>query len=241
MYKESKYGYLTEILDSCQESVPCLYVNGNCYNFSSNVLEKGKALFHSFCVLRKTLKTYRIKSVFDVFQKEMEKELKIQLKVFDRLWVEYEEKYITELMKIEENAREPIIDSIRIIQELEKEEQKLIDKGNVVLGTITARTKALRKELVDKIKEMNSVANIEGKGRDDLGVEVLEEAQNVLKQVSAAESVTLRKLAENIISVYKKLKILMLSYDSNIEVVDPQLKNNQVKFNLGFGNTSREI
>lgn len=158
----------------------------------------------------------------------MEKELKIQLKVFDRLWVEYEEKYISELIVIEESARLPVTRAIKYITELTIEEQKEIAKGKVITGVQSEQAKYSRRKLVDMFREMNSVANIEGKGRDDLGVEVLEEAEKVLSQVSAAESVTLRKLAENIKLVYEELKELMLSYGSNIEVVDPQLKNNQV-------------
>ena len=226
LYKESKYGYLTEILDSCQESVPCLYVNGSSYEFSSEVLEKGKALFHSFCVLRKTLKTFRIKGVFDSFKKEMEKELRIQLKVFDRLWVDYESKYIQELMVIEEKARMPVTIAIKVFKELEIENKKEKDKGNIITSQLTPLARKLRGQLIDQFKLMNSVANVEGKGRDDLGVEVLEEAEKVLMQVSKAESETLRSLAENIKQIFEDMKNLVKEYSVNIEIVDPQLKNN---------------
>lgn len=153
-------------MDSCQESVPYLFVNGVSYNFSDDVLEKGKALFHSFCVLRKTLKTFKIKGVFEMFKKEMEKELKIQLRVFDKLWVEYEEKYIIELMNIENEARKPIIKAIKYIKKIELDEFTQKSKGNL-LFEISEKSKNARNKFINILKYLNSVANIEGKGRED--------------------------------------------------------------------------
>lgn len=160
----------------------------------------------------------------------MENELKIQLKVFDRLWVDYESKYIYELMIIEEKARLPVTRAIEIFTKLEKELQKEKQKGNIITANLTPTAKKLREELIDQFKEMNSVANIEGKGRSDLGVEVLEEAEKVLSQVSKAECETLRSLAEKIKQIFEEMKELVKGYAVNIEVVDPQLKNNQVGF-----------
>ena len=42
----------------------------------------------------------------------------------------------------------------------------------------------LRKNLCLVISKLNSVANIEGKGRDDLGIEVLQAAEQVLTRVT---------------------------------------------------------
>ena len=51
LYKEGKLCYLTEILDSAQEAFPYLYVNGEKYVFSKQVIETGKKLFKNFCSL----------------------------------------------------------------------------------------------------------------------------------------------------------------------------------------------
>jgi hypothetical protein len=42
LYKEGRLCYLTEILDSAQEAFPYLYVNGEKYVFSKQVIEAGK-------------------------------------------------------------------------------------------------------------------------------------------------------------------------------------------------------
>ena len=51
LYKEGELSYLTEILDSAQEGIPCLWVNSEKYCFSKEVLENGQKLFESFCNL----------------------------------------------------------------------------------------------------------------------------------------------------------------------------------------------
>ena len=51
LYKDGKLCYLTEILDSAQEAFPYLYVNGEKYVFSKQVIETGKKLFKNFCSL----------------------------------------------------------------------------------------------------------------------------------------------------------------------------------------------
>lgn len=56
LYKENELCYLTEILDSAQEAVPCLYVNGEKFDFSKPVIQKGKNLFIVFQSLHKVLR-----------------------------------------------------------------------------------------------------------------------------------------------------------------------------------------
>jgi hypothetical protein len=42
---------LTEILDSAQEGIQCLWVNGEKFSFTKEVLDFGKDLFNTFCQL----------------------------------------------------------------------------------------------------------------------------------------------------------------------------------------------
>jgi hypothetical protein len=44
----NKLCYLTEILDSAQEGLPALWVNGEKYIFSENVVEAGMSLYVTF-------------------------------------------------------------------------------------------------------------------------------------------------------------------------------------------------
>lgn len=51
LYKEGSLCYLTEILDSAQEGFPYLWVNGEKYVFSTEVLDAGNKLFKQFKVV----------------------------------------------------------------------------------------------------------------------------------------------------------------------------------------------
>jgi hypothetical protein len=49
---------LTEILDSAQEGFPFLWVNGEKYVFSKDVLDSGQALFQHFCKLKNFINSF---------------------------------------------------------------------------------------------------------------------------------------------------------------------------------------
>lgn len=73
---------------------------------------------------------------------------------------------------------------------------------------------------------MNRVANIEGKGRDDLTINILIKAENVIRKVSVNNSKSIRSLAEGVSKSFNAFRNLLKKYAENIEIVDPQLKNN---------------
>lgn len=63
-------------------------------------------------------------------------------------------------------------------------------------------------------------------GRDDLGNEILLAAEGIYRRISPTQSKAVRNLAERIKKIYQDFKSLLRKYEQNIEVVDPQLKNN---------------
>ena len=83
-----------------------------------------------------------------------------------------------------------------------------------------------RKKLVEIINKINAVANPDGKGRDDLQVEILVQAEGICRRISNSQSKAVRKLAEGIRTSFGRLRQLCRKYGENIEGVDPQLKNN---------------
>jgi hypothetical protein len=74
--------------------------------------------------------------------------------------------------------------------------------------------------------KINAVANTEGKGRDDLDSQILEEAEGIIRKVTEQQSQSIRLLAEKIRTVFQKFRMLLRKYENNIELVDPQLRNN---------------
>lgn len=84
----------------------------------------------------------------------------------------------------------------------------------------------LRAKLVSTLGKINSVANPEGMGRDDLTNDILLAAEGIYRRISPTQSKAVRNLAQRIKKVFIEFKGLLKKYDLNIEVVDPQLKNN---------------
>lgn len=83
------------------------------------------------------------------------------------------------------------------------------------------------------------MANPEGMGRDDLGNEILLAAEGIYRRISPTQSKAVRNLAQRIKKAFFDFRTLLRRYESNIEVVDPQLKNNLelVEILVEFENT----
>ena len=118
------------------------------------------------------------------------------LEEFDQTWVAYEQVYVLELMLIEADARRFITEAIDTDKELASIEQKEISRGRIVVDTVEYPEK--RAKLIAILGKINSVANPEGMGRDDLGVEVLLAAEGIFRRISPTQSKAVRSLAERI-------------------------------------------
>jgi hypothetical protein len=105
------------------------------------------------------------------------------LEEFDKTWVAFEQFYVLELMLIEADARKLITDGIDVEKELKDQEQREKLKGRIVLDSIGYNK--CRGKLVKIVGQINSVANPEGTGRDDLGIDILVASENVTRKVSA--------------------------------------------------------
>lgn len=78
-----------------------------------------------------------------------------------------------------------------------------------------------RSILISTLGKINSVANPEGMGRDDLGNEILLAAEGIYRRISPTQSKAARNLAERIKKSFQDFRNLLRKYEQNIEVVDP--------------------
>lgn len=94
-------------------------------------------------------------------------------------------------------------------------------------------------KLIQILGKINSVANPEGMGRDDLDNKILLAAEGIYRRISPTQSKAVRNLAERIKKSFSDFRALLRKYEQNIEVVDPQLKNNTelVDILMEFENT----
>jgi len=148
----------------------------------------------------------------------------LSLEKFDKTWVSYENLYVFELMLIEKDARRYITQAIDLEKELTSQEVRERAKGKIVMDCPEFNKN--RAQLVEVLNSVNAVANSEGKGRDDLQVEILLQSEGLCRRVSQNQSKAVRKLAEKIKTSFQAFRSLLRKYDENIEGVDPQLKNN---------------
>ena len=233
LYQDNSLGYLTEILDSAQEGTPYLFVNGEKYIFSKEVIERGNQLFVSFCSLIMLI-TDDVNLIYDeiIFDdiklKNMINDLKNCLCEFDKKWTMYEEKYIMELIYIEKISRRFIYEGIKLEKELSLYENRANIKGKNLINNCEndREYNDLREKFIKIINYLNKIANINGKGRDDFDINILFQSEKVLRTVTEVQSISLRKLANNIKITLNDLRFLFRKYNLNIEGVDPQLLNN---------------
>lgn len=207
LYKEGKLCYLTEILDSAQEAFPYLYVNGEKYVFSKQVIDTGKKLFKNFCqLLYDTKESYQRICEEQSYQAivELVNEIRSILEEFDENWVEYEKLYVIELMLIEQDARRFIQEAIDIEKEITSAEVRERAKGKIMVECTDYNKN--RKKLVEIVNKINAVANPDGKGRDDLQVEILFQAEGICRRISSSQSKAVRKLAEGIRKSFQTLR-----------------------------------
>lgn len=227
LYKEGTLCYLTEILDSAQEAFPYLYVNGEKYVFSNEVLQSGSGLFQVFLKIQSSLKEIYSKVYEESFPgslSQIKEEISEAFQEFDYIWVNFEKIYVHELMAIENDARRFIIEAIDVEKALSRFETHFSIKQQVLTDNLDYHTS--RSKLVGLIGKVNSVANIEGKGRDDLTVDILVAAEGISRRMSNNQSKCVKNIASKISKSFENLRELLKKYESNIEIVDPQLKNN---------------
>jgi hypothetical protein len=228
LFEENKLCFLSEILDSAQENTSFIVVNEEKFYFSDEVLNYGNDLFVSFCALV-TLLIDSIKMIKDkIISFDINKildNIKSCLKEFDLKWVHYEEKYINELIIIEEKARKLITEGIKIEEELTNYENKSKIKGKLLIND--KKYNELRTKLISNILKINQIANINGKGRIDLPPEILFRAEKVLVTVSENQSKGMRNLALKIKNAVYVIRQLFRKFSKNIEGVDPRLSNNK--------------
>ena len=244
LFEENKLCFLSEIFDSAQENTTYIVVNEEKYFFSEEVLNYGNDLFVSFCalitLLMDSIKIMKNKiKPFDI--NKILENIRSCLIDFDTKWVHYEEKYINELIIIEEKARKLITDGIEIENEITKYENKSKVKGKLLIND--KKYNELRSKLISNILKINQIANVNGKGRSDLSPEILFRAEKVLVTVSENQSKGMRNLALKIKNALYVIRQLLRKFSKNIEGVDPRLSNNkdlskylyyfETKFELG--------
>lgn len=124
----SQRHYLADVLDSAQEAMPFMWVNGEKYVFSEHVISKGIELYQLFQEVTQFLP--------EVSELTELARLKSVIEKFDTQWSRYEEAYIGELMVIERDARRYLFELAESVQKMDRGAMfKAIGELNSVANT----------------------------------------------------------------------------------------------------------
>jgi len=213
-----------------------LYVNDECFHLSHEVDELASTLAASFAVLVNTLQricdqistkgsSIRVFGRSNSSRGALTSECLNCMIRFDGAYAKFEERYINELINIEEKARSVLLEAVkwsRSMRNLEDEAQRT--QGFRARNQVYCESEM---RLVECIARMNACANHRGKGRDDLTVSILTAARAAMNTCRGSTTYAARMLAQDVIKTFEAFQDYFLTLEHQIEKVDPQLSGNK--------------
>jgi hypothetical protein len=231
LFPDEARNYRVDVLEASAEQYAVIWVNGDKFEFSAEAMRRAETLQRAWTELKMHLNRWNMSAEHPrMHVKPTRSELQSTLLAVDYAWASFEHKYITELIAIEEKARQLIVDAIKHEQALQQMEKDPCE-------TKVTHQPKYREEvsrLVKCIARLNARANVRRKGRDDLGVEILFGAQTTLQRCDDAEqggdgTETLsaaRILATDVVDSFAAMRQYLKEVDKCLERVDPHLCNN---------------
>jgi len=219
LFPDSKRNYRFDVLQASMDPQNIIYVNGDKFEFRAETISRASSLQADWENLRYILKPdllYRGRNAADKVKFAAEK-VQSALTNLDETWAWFEEAYISELILCETKARSVIVRAVEQEQLLTKAEESNIDVAQ------------RRRDFIETIAQLNSVANNRGKGRDDLDVSILEGAlsqQNLCGPADKMNGNAADMLASGVIASFDAMRTYLHQVTEVLERVDPHLCHN---------------
>lgn len=133
-------------------------------------------------------------------------------------------------MQIESESRSHIVQAIEFEGQLRQLE---VQHGSI--AWMQPNYQEIQRSLCMVLSHLNSVANVNRKGRDDLRVDVLREANLAIIQCNASGSVgneagnlltATKILATDVVDSFEAMRVYLREVANQLERVDPHLGNN---------------
>lgn len=211
-FQGQERGYTQEIFHAAATVPSFLIVNGTAYQVSPQTLDTAAALQHRMFELTACLVDWAAAESWPLMARPSRAEVVATFAYVDIAWAEFENRYINDIMLIEDHARELVKHAIAYESQLR------------TVGT----QEGAQCRFVASLALLNSVANIRGKRRKDLDGSVLEIARGVLAATPSGTGsrVAAKILAEDVIASFESLQRYFQDISRCVEIVDPQLSNN---------------
>lgn len=224
LFPSEARSYRVDVLEASLDHYNIIWVNGEKFEFTAEAVRRAEELRAAWSDLGAVLERW---SSTPKTGRPTRKEITSALKSLDSAWANFEERYLTELVQIEAKARNHIVHAI----ELERRLQLLENQHHQDLPEY----REAQRRLVSAVNRLNSVANINRKGRDDLGFETLVEARSILHKCSSAGSAhqgsisllsAAKVLATDVVESFNAMRHYLRDVTYCLERIDPHLGNN---------------
>jgi hypothetical protein len=232
LFPDESRTYRVDVFEASVEQHAVIWVNGDKFEFTQEAMQRAEVLQQRWSDLDTVLKNWG-KADGRAIKKS---DLQDAMKRLDAAWASFEQKYISELIDIEEKARRLVVQAIQHEHALRRLEAAVPGSGGgrEELQQLPEYCEE-QKRLVRCIAHLNSVANQRRKGRDDLGVDILSTAVATLQRCSAAERAgtsseaysAARILATDVVSAFEAMRAYLREVERCLEQVDPHLCNNE--------------
>jgi len=221
LFPDGERHYRVDVLEASVDQQFDIWVNGEKFELSVEAIACAQALQRAWFDIVEVLD--RWPTTGDC--RPMRGEFIAKLATFDAAWAGFEQRYISELIAIEERARKLVVRAIDCEAKL-----PISEVPGRTAGDFPASA-ALEEEFLKFIATLNSIANYKRKGRDDLGVDILRSARAVLKKdkldsTASSSRAAARVLAGDVVASYTAMRSYFRKVKNCIEHVDPHLCNN---------------
>jgi hypothetical protein len=237
LFPSEARSYRADVLEASLEHYNVIWVNGEKFEFTAEATQRAEELQVAWIDLGTMLERWnrnasreRCGATHDNSPRPTRQELTAVLKALDSAWASFEERYISELVQIEAKARSHIVQAIELERQL-----KLLDMQHGEDAWTQVDYVEVQRSLISAVAHLNSVANVNRKGRDDLRVEVLQEAMSALRQCNAAGNISkeaadlftaTKILASDVVDSFEAMRVYLRDVANHLERVDPHLGNN---------------
>ncbi|KAF8819276.1 hypothetical protein IE077_001271 [Cardiosporidium cionae] len=235
LFPSESWHYRLDVLEAAQQGHNMIAVNGERYDFNVAVLQSGRKLKESWRIIFQML--HYLRGIdYSASYTDWKTDIVPLLVDLDCKWVDFEQEYIFELIRIEKMARRfvtEVIDWEWCLVTIEREMQKVeVEEGKKdALDAIKKQYNEARLELVKTIGRLNAVANNRGKGRDDFTLLPLQAAESILQRQGedvenpfSAVSI----LASDCVESLENFRRYIRRLSNTPEKIDPHLINNTI-------------
>eukprot|EP00927_Polykrikos_kofoidii_P071792 TRINITY_DN68000_c0_g1_i1.p1 TRINITY_DN68000_c0_g1~~TRINITY_DN68000_c0_g1_i1.p1 ORF type:complete len:917 (+),score=173.67 TRINITY_DN68000_c0_g1_i1:329-3079(+) len=175
-------GYLYSTLLTAFTLLPSYVLNGQEFYVSDTVLDQCKSLQYVFEETCKELKR-QFENLQPFSLEHIRNDIKRSLVYFDKSWCRFEMPALEEIEAIHKQACRPLIEAIEVEKVLcEWEHRSSSASRGCPAGTHKVRVEVQRTRLMEKICELNRLANIDGKGRSDMDLACVVEAERLVSK-----------------------------------------------------------